>query len=97
MRLVEFRCKARGCDGRLLGWLESAPSNEISWAGMVLVPICQRHGGAHGSGDAWRVRQARAGQPTDRVENGGKWIYWSELRSKVEEARDTERTQVHWL
>jgi hypothetical protein len=101
MRLVELRCRVRGC-GRLLGWLDSAPaeSDELRWSYPVPspIPFCPRHGGAHqyGSITRWVEARRRLGLPHDRVTTG-RWISWEELRSAVREARRTKKTQVHKL
>jgi hypothetical protein len=50
--------------------------------------------GAHGPVARWVAAQKRLGRPYDRY-RVGRWSVWAELRSAVERARDTGRTQVH--
>ena len=96
--LVKVQCKVGGC-GKLLDEVISAPpAGGARWSDYVRVQLCQRHGEGAGRGNimAWQERQRRAGKPTDRVETG-RYIQWEELRSAVEEARRTGRTQSHFL
>jgi hypothetical protein len=97
--LVELRCKARGC-GKLLDEVVSAPASgdELRWASYVRVHLCPRHGGGggHGSVAKWVEARRRLGRPHDRVPVG-RYICWAELRSAVQQARLTGRTQVHVL
>jgi len=93
--LVEIRCRV--CR-KLLDNVVSAPApgDEVLWACVVRVQICQRHGegGGHGNILAWQARQRQAGKAADRRQTGD-WIPWADLRPGVEKARRTGRTYVH--
>jgi hypothetical protein len=97
--LVEVRCRVRSCR-RLLDTVGDAvgdvPTTETDWTHWGQFEICPKHGEAAGHGNiaAWQERQRRAGKPTDKVRLR-EWRPWSDLRSAVEEARRTGKTQQH--
>jgi hypothetical protein len=97
MKLVELRCKVRGC-GKLLGWLESAPaeSDATRWSGLYWAPVCPRHGGAARSVAKWVEKRRRAGLSHDRYRTG-QWLPWAELRPAVRLARRTGETPPHFV